>query len=308
MDKKIKVAVLMGGKSPEHYVSMIAGKEVVKQLDKNKYRVIPLPIPKSGKGIEGILKIKPDVVYIAMHGPFGEDGTVQGMLDLFGIPYTGPGVLASSIGIDKVMFRKIMVSENIPIPKFVTFEKGESLKKVSSNLGKPSYFIKPYDQGSSVGASLVKQTKDLRSALNLALKYSQIALVDEYIEGIELTCAVLGNKNPIALPVIEIQALKGNFFDYKSKYTDEGALEIVPARISPELTKKVKEMAIKVYKAVGCKAVSRIDFILKDSKYPIVLEINTRPGLTPTSLLSKTAKATGIDNFKLLSMLIEYAA
>lgn len=307
MGNKLKVAVMMGGKSPEHDVSMASGSEVVKRLDKNKYEVIPFPIPKSDKGIERILKINPDVVYIAMHGPFGEDGTIQGMLDLFEIPYTGPGILSSSVGIDKIMFRKILMAEGVPVPKFTTFEKGENLEKIFLDLGKLPYFVKPYDQGSSVGASPVKETKDLKPALELALKYSKVALVDEYIEGIELTCAVIGNKNPIPLPIIEIRALKGNFFDYKSKYTDNGAEEIVPARISEVLTKKVQAMAVKAYKAIGCRGVSRVDFILTKNNTPIVLEINTSPGLTPASLLPKAAKAAGISYSQLLDRIIEYA-
>lgn len=307
MKNKIKVVVLMGGKSPEHDVSMISGNEVVKQLDKNKYDIVPFPVSKTGKGIETILKTKADIIFIAMHGSFGEDGTIQGMLELSGIPYTGPGILASALGMDKIMFRKVMISEKIPVPKFTTFVKGEDIKKVSSDLGKLPYFVKPYDQGSSVGASVVNEQKELKPALGFALKYSQIALIDEYINGVELTCAVMGNKNPIPLPVIEIRALKGNFFNYESKYSDNGAQEIVPARISTELTEKVQNMAVKVYKAIGCRGVSRVDFMLKDDKYPIVLEINTSPGLTPASLLPKAAKAGGLSYSKLLDKIIEYA-
>ncbi len=257
------MVVVMGGKSPEHDVSMASGNEVVKQLDKNKYDIVPFVIPKSGKGIEKILKTKANLVFVAMHGPFGEDGTVQGMLELFGIPYTGPGILASAIGIDKEMFRKIMQVEEIPVPELTS-----------------SFpcFVKPYNQGSSVGASIARNKKELASAIKLARRYSDKVLIEEYLKGKELTCAVLGNDSPNALPVIEIVSLKGEFFDYESKYTDNGAQEIVPARISPELTKKVQDMAVKVYKSLGCRGVSRVDFILKDNKYPIVLEINTSPG------------------------------
>ncbi|KKQ91746.1 MAG: D-alanine-D-alanine ligase Ddl [Microgenomates group bacterium GW2011_GWC1_39_7b] len=307
MNNKIRVAVLMGGKSPEYDVSITSGNEVVKQLDKNKYNVIPFKVPKSGRGVESILKTKPDVVYIAMHGPFGEDGTLQGMLDILGIKYTGPGVLASAIGMDKVMFRKVMAAENISIPKYIIYKDGGSIPNIFSKLGKPPYFVKPFDQGSSVGASVVKDKKDFEKSLRFALKYSQIALVDEFVDGLELTCAVLGNENPIPLPIIEIKALKGNFFDYKSKYSDNGAQEIVPARISSELTKKVQDIAVKVYKAVGCRGVSRVDFILKDNRLPVVLEINTSPGLTPTSLLPKAAKVAGMSYSQLLDRIIGYA-
>jgi D-alanine-D-alanine ligase len=262
---------------------------------------------KSFQGVNSIVERNVDVVFIAMHGPFGEDGTIQGMLELSGISYTGPGILASAIGMDKIMFRKIMVAENIPVPKFVSFKKGEDINKIFADLGRPSYFVKPYNQGSSVGASIVKKEKDLKPALELALQYSEIALIDEYIKGLELTCAVIGNDVPISLPVIEIRPLKGDFFDYESKYTESGAEEIVPARISPKLTKEVQELAIKVYKILRCRGFSRIDFILKDNKYPIVLEINTIPGLTPASLLPKAAKSAGISYSELLDTIINLA-
>jgi len=327
MAKKIKVAVLMGGKSSEHEVSIISGTEVVKSLDPGKYEVLPIVISKDGarwvlttktsllgikdplsfrgtgkeivltesKSLQGINSVSDrnvDIVFIAMHGPYGEDGTVQGMLDLAGIKYTGSGVLASALGMDKEMFRKIMQVEGIPVPKLTT-----------------SFpcFVKPYNQGSSVGASIARNKKDLDSAVKLARKYSDNVLVEEYLKGTEVTCSVLGNDNPKALPVIEIVPLKGEFFDYESKYTESGAEEIVPARISTPLTKKVQDLAIRVYKAIGCRGFGRVDFILKDNKHPVVLEINTIPGLTPMSLLPKAAKAAGIDYPKLLDMIVGYA-
>ena len=304
MKKKIKVAVLMGGRSSEYDVSVASGREIIKQLDKTKYNIVPFAIPKSGRGLEKLLDVKPDLAYIALHGPFGEDGTVQGMLDLFGIPYTGPGVLASAIGIDKNLFRKVMIAEGIPVPKYVTFERGIDKNNIFSKLGDPPYFVKPFDQGSSVGASVVNNISELEDSLNLALKYSRVALVDEYIEGVELTCAVIGNRDPFPLPVIEIKALKGKFFDYKSKYSSGGAEEIVPAKISSSLTKKVQELSVAVYKAIGCRGVSRIDFIVKDGDLPFVLEINTSPGMTPASLLPKAANAAGISYSQLLDMII----
>jgi D-alanine-D-alanine ligase len=307
MKNKMKIAVLMGGKSSEYDVSIASGNEVVKQLDKKKYEVVPFRIPPSGRGLEKLLKIKPDLAYMVLHGPFGEDGVVQGMLELFEIPYTGPGVLASAIGLDKNMFRKIMIADGIPVPKYMTFERGDNQDVILSKLGNPPYFVKPSDQGSSIGASVVRRNSDLKPSLELAFKYSRVALVDEYINGIELTCAVIGNENPVPLPVIDIKALKGDFFDYKSKYSKGGAEEIVPAKISVELTKKVQELSVRVYKAIGCRGVSRVDFMLKNDFEPIVLEINTSPGLTSASLLPKAAKAAGISYSTLLDKIIGYA-
>jgi D-alanine-D-alanine ligase len=338
---KLKVIVLMGGKTPEHEISLITGREVVRNLNKSKYEALPVVISRSGtkwqlvspdklltfpdplslkgtgkelvtsfekelEGIKSINRTHADVCFIAMHGPFGEDGTVQGMLELAGMPYTGPGVLASALGMDKILFRKVMTAENLPIPTYSVVRDGESLEKIKKELGDPPYFVKPHNQGSSVGASIVKNKKSLKKALNLAFKYSNLALVDEYIMGRELTCGVLGNSKPHALPVVEIIPRKGEFFDYQSKYSESGAEEIVPAKISKSLTEKIQDLGIKVYKALGCKGFSRVDFILKN-KSPIVLEINTIPGLTPMSLLPKAAKAKGISYSKLLDKIINYA-
>ncbi len=292
MKRKIKVAVLSGGKSSEHDISIISGDEVLENLDRNKYLVYSVVISKTGRGLEKIEKIKPDVVFIALHGLFGEDGTIQGMLEMTGVPYTGAGVLASAIGMDKEVFKKVMKASGIRTPK---------------DSSKFPCFVKPYNQGSSVGASIAVNRKELDKSLKLARKFSDKVLIEEYLNGTELTCTVLGNENPIALPVIEIVPLKGDFFDYESKYTESGSEEIVPARISKTLTKKVQELAIKVYKVIGCRGFGRIDFILKDDKVPVVLEINTIPGLTPMSLLPKAARAAGISYTSLLTRIINYA-
>ena len=301
--KKIKVAVLMGGKSAEYEISLISGREVIKSLDKKKYKVLPVIIPQ--KGIEK-LPTGVDVAFIAMHGTFGEDGTIQGLLDMAQIPFTGPGVLASAIGMDKIVFRKIMESEGIAVPKYIVLPKGEKERIVFKALGKPPYFVKPHNQGSSVGTSIVRKKQDLKRALKLAYKYSNLVLVEEYIKGKELTCGIIGNLNPIALPVVEIIP-KNEFFDYESKYASVGTEEITPARISKNLTKKVQEISLKTYKVIGAKGFSRIDLLLKNEKYPVVLEINTIPGLTPVSLMPKAAKAAGISYSQLLDKIINYA-
>ncbi|MGB6882230.1 MAG: D-alanine--D-alanine ligase, partial [Microgenomates group bacterium] len=313
----------------------------VRNLDKSKYDILPVVISRTGKKwqlvspsrllalpdplnlkgttkefissgrkeIQSIRQLpgKINVVFIAMHGPYSEDGTIQGMLELAGISYTGPGVLASALGMDKTMFRKVMQNEKIPVPRFVALKKRDSPSKIYRELDKPPFFVKPNAQGSSVGASIVRYRKDLPKALEKAFKYGETALVEEYIKGTEVACGVLGNEKPIALPLAEIVPLKGEFFNYDSKYLESGAEEIVPARISVKLTKRVQQMAIDVYKAIGCKGFSRVDFILKNGRRPIVLEINTIPGLTPMSLLPKAAKAAGISYSQLLDKIIKYA-
>ena len=303
MKKKTKIVVLMGGKSSEHDISVISGNEVVKNLDKKKYLAIPVVISKEGKGFDRINKNKPDIVFIALHGKFGEDGTVQGMLELLGIPYTGSGVLASSIGMDKLMFRKLMHAEGITSPDYFVVNKNEKVRK----LFKPPYFVKPFDGGSSVGVSIVKKGKELENALKLVFRYSETAIVEEFVEGLEVTCGVLGNDNPVALPVTEIHPIKGDFFDYKSKYKENGSEEITPARISKKMTEEVRGLAVKIHKLVGARGFSRVDFILQKGKTPIVLEINTIPGMTPMSLLPKAAAAAGITYPQLLDRIIGFA-
>ena len=306
MNKKLRVAVLMGGNSSEYEISIISGREVMVNLPK-KFVGIPIVIPKQGnQWLDKLLKAKPDICFIAMHGPFGEDGKIQGMLDTLGIKYTGSQVAASAIGMDKILFRKIMKAENLPIPEYTVVDKKE--KKIDlSQLGNPPYFVKPYDQGSSVGASIVKRSGNLKKALKLAFKFSDKALIDEYVKGMEVTCGVLGNEDAKALPVIEIVPKKGEFFDYESKYTESGSDEIVPARISKRLTKAVQELSIKVHKTIGAKGFSRVDFILRENKYPVILEINTIPGLTPVSLFPKAAKAYGLSYSELLDRIIRYS-
>jgi D-alanine-D-alanine ligase len=340
--KKINVVVLMGGKSSEHEISLISGREIVRSLDPKKYQTFPIVISKDGKtwrltssqsllsfsdpiklrgtkkelitqdsrevkGLGEVAKRGIDTVFIAMHGPFGEDGTVQGMLELAGVKYTGAGVLASSLGMDKIMFRKVLSYHKIPMPNYIVVKKGEGLDKVDKVLGKPPYFVKPNNQGSSIGISKVEGKKDLKKALNNAFNYSDLALIEEYLKGKEVTCAIMGNEKPIALPIIEIIPHKGKFFNYESKYYEGGSDEIVPARISKSITRKVQKIAIEVYKAIGCRGFGRVDFILKDNKYPVVLEINTIPGLTSMSLLPKAAKAAGISYPSLIDKIIKYA-
>ncbi len=341
MSGRKSIFVLMGGRSPEHEISLLSGREVVRNLDHNKYNIYPVLISKDGerwqltsresldlisdpikyKGTNRDVKLfdkkvfnniksisgRPDLVFIALHGPFGEDGTIQGLLDFTGLKYTGSGVLASALGMDKIMFKKVMLEEGIEVPKWVGLSRGEALGIIKKNIGNPPYFVKPSNQGSSVGTAMVKGRKTLEHALNVAWNYSTNALVEEYINGTELTCAVLGNDKPFALPVIEIIPKRADYFDYESKYIEGGSDEIVPARISGKMTKIIQNIALKVHLALGCRGFSRVDFIMRNGESPLVLEINTIPGLTPMSLLPKAAETYGITYTKLLDKIISYA-
>lgn len=314
MRKKLRVIVLMGGRSPEYEVSLVSGQEVVKHLDPTKYEVLPVVISKDGqrwlmKGeVDEEIKLgeisrRADIIFIAIHGPFGEDGTIQGFLELLGIPYTGSGVLASALGMDKPMFREMMRGLRIPMPKFIVLRQGsEDLVRQRFSL---PVVVKPSSQGSSVGVSIVHKKSDLKKAFCRAFKFGPRVMVEEFLSGMEVSCGVLGNKNPSALPVIEI-APRGEFFDYEAKYVPGMSEEIVPARIPDKLTKKVQEIAVKVYERVGCWGFGRVDMIIRDG-VPHVLEINTIPGLTPNSLLPKEAAAAGITYGCLIEKIIQFA-
>ena len=337
---KVRVAVLMGGKSPEHEVSLVTGREVVRYLDKRKYRVLPVVISRDGqrwqlkspqqilrhsparvektdhkkriiggrallprgKSLPLQLKGKPDVVFIAMYGPFGEDGTIQGMLELTGIPYTGAGVLASSLGMNKIMFKKIMEKESLPIPKYLVFEKEDKQSKIFRKFKLP-FVAKPSNQGSSVGVSLVRKKLEVKRALGNAFNYSSKIIIEKYLPGIEVSCGILGNKEPIALPVIEIIPKK-EFFDYEAKYDETKCEEIVSAQISKKLAKQVQALAVRVFEAIDCRGFGRVDIIISRKK-PYILEINTIPGLTPVSLFPKEAAVAGISYRQLLERIIE---
>lgn len=284
--KKLKIMVVMGDRSSEHEVSLLSGQEVVKNLDRKKYIVKPVVISKDGKGLDQIFKTKNvDVVFIATHGPQGEDGTIQGMLELSGLKYTGSGVLASAIGMDKITFRKIMSLEKILTPKYVVVKKGENFKHIHKILKGAPYFVKPYGKSLSVGTSVVKKQKDLGRALKLAHKYSKLALVDEYIKGVEVNCNVLGNDKVFALPL--------NIGDEKSE-----------TKINKKLTAKVQNAAINIYKAVGASGFCEVKFILKDDKNLYCLKINTNPELGKESRSVKAAINYGIQYPELLDKII----
>jgi len=331
-----KVIVLTGGKTPEYTISLISAREIVKHFPK-KYQPIPVVIAKDNSYLNLIDKdiflsviknlssdneqeiIFPqaqkinwsnlpkagELVFIAIHGPFGEDGRIQGLLETLGLSYTGSGPLASGLGINKLLFRKVMAAEGITIPKFVTYYSGKSQEKIFDYLSLP-LFVKPHNQGSSIGVSLVRKKSKLTQAIRLAKQFSDIILIDEMIQGQEVSCGVIGNQEAQALPIAEIIS-KGAFFDYQAKYSPGKAEEIVPAKLNQATTKKVQELAIKIHQILGCRGFSRTDFIINQGQEPVVLETNTIPGLTPQSLLPKEAKAAGIGYTAMVAKIIKLA-
>ncbi|MFA5903641.1 MAG: D-alanine--D-alanine ligase [Desulfobacula sp.] len=305
--KKIRLALLSGGVSSEREVSLNSGRQVFEALDKGKYDITRYD-PKTDLKNLVIDAENIDAALIILHGPFGEDGTVQGLLDLLDIPYQGAGVLGSSIAMNKRVSKKLFESARIPIPSYLSFSMNDTIDKseVVGSLGLP-LVVKPVCAGSSVGMTIVKNEKDLDAAIALGFTHDDTILMETYIKGIELTCGVLGNDTLEALPVIEIIPGEGyEFFDYTAKYTVGATREICPARINDTITKKVQDLALRAHQALYLKGYSRTDMILSGENL-FVLETNTIPGMTATSLFPQSAQVAGLSFTKLLDRLINLA-
>jgi D-alanine-D-alanine ligase len=304
--KPRKIAVLMGGRSSEREISQKTGRQISQALIEKGYEI--KQIDPAGDLIGELQGFLPDVVFIALHGRYGEDGTVQGLLEILGFPYTGSGVFSSALCMDKVMSKKIMEYEGISTPsyKFLTDQSDRStVEGLKKELGLP-LVVKPSREGSTIGVTIVREEDELEKALHEAFKYDQLVLVEKYIDGIELTAAVLGTKEPRVLPLIEIVS-ETEFYDYTAKYTPGMSHHIIPARIPPETAAKVEEMALKTYKAMNCRQYARVDLMLNKEYEPFVLETNTLPGMTETSLFPDAARAAGISFAELVSLLVDEA-
>ncbi len=304
----LNLALIYGGISSEREVSIAGGEQIYESLDKHKYTIsVYDPATDIGKLVDDAKKI--DVALIILHGPYGEDGTIQGLLELLHIPYQGSGVLGSSLAINKVFSKHLYETNNLPVSPSLTVSKSNPLKpsEIITQLSLP-LFVKPSTGGSSIGMSRVETEEELPGAIEKAFEFDENVLVEMFIDGIELTCAVLGNETPEALPVIEIIPDNGTstFFDYEAKYTPGATREICPARISDELTLKAQQLAIKAHKALNLTGCSRTDMIMKDENM-YLLETNTIPGMTKTSLLPLAAQTAGISFSALLDKLVELA-
>lgn len=302
--KKLTLALLYGGISFEREVSLMSGKQVYEALDKDKYKVLRYDTKTDLKRLTNDAS-QIDAALIILHGPFGEDGTIQGMLDLLGIPYQGAGVLGSALAMNKLVSKQLYESSRLPVPPYMSIKRRDRIDPESfiKRLGLP-LVVKPVNGGSSVGISIVKTKDMLTAAVKNAFEQDETVLLEAYIEGIELTGAVLGNDNLEALPIIEIVPEKNHvFFDYKAKYTAGETQEICPARIDANLTDKAQTYARLAHQSLFCKGYSRTDMILKGREI-YVLETNTIPGMTSNSLLPLAAKAAGISFEQLLDRLI----
>jgi D-alanine-D-alanine ligase len=300
---KIRVAVLRGGPSPEHDVSLRTGAMVFKHLNRTRYAPKLITISKRGAWPVSFAELneKFDIVFNALHGTYGEDGELQKVLDEYGIPYTGSGERASRVGMDKVASMQVFKKAGIRVPKYVVVSKN-SVPRVQVPI-----VVKPANCGSSVGVSIVREKKDLPRAIARALTYAPRVIVQKFIAGTEVTCGVIEKNGKLfALPPTEIVPVGSVFFDYRAKYVKGGSDEITPARISQHAAKRVQRLAIKAHRAIGATGYSRTDVILENNS-PYILEINTLPGLTAGSLLPKAAAAARIPFAKLLDIIIESA-
>ncbi len=280
---------MMGGLSREREISMKTGKAILKALSEKGYPVIPLEV---GNDLaEKLVKGKIECAFLALHGRFGEDGTIQGMLELMRIPYTGSGVLASALAMHKIMSKKFFLCEKIPTPRFEVFQR-EAIKK---HLPKKTFLpfpvvVKPAREGSTIGVSIVRKEEALGAALKKAGEYDEEILVEEFIKGKEITVGILED---IPLPVIEIVP-KSGFYDYHAKYTKGETQYILPARIPREKYLSAQEISLKAFRRLGCWGVARVDLMTDENEDPFVIDVNTMPGMTETSLLPKAALYAGI--------------
>lgn len=281
--KNKKIGVLCGGTSSEREISLKSGKAVYNALKKLGLKSVLIDVDKNVAS--KLVKEKIDIAYITLHGPMGEDGTIQGMLEIMGIPYTGCGVFSSSASMDKIISKKIFEYSKIPTPQWFIIEKFKPVAEIEYPV-----VVKPATQGSAIGISIVKNKKEFPKAVKNAFSYDDKILVEKYIKGTEITAGVL-NGNP--LPVIEIVP-DGKFYDFKSKYTVGKSKHIIPPRLSQKVISNIQEIATKVYNAFQCKSMCRVDMIVDKNNDIWVLELNTLPGMTETSLFPDAARAQGM--------------
>lgn len=297
-----KIGVLLGGTSAEREISLKTGEAVLTSLKRQGFAAVRIDVDQAVA--EVVRKEKIDLAFIALHGPKGEDGTIQGLLEVLGVPYTGSGVLASALGMNKIFSRKIFQFHNLSVPPYVILHPGDHFSQISRTLGLP-LVVKPSRQGSSVGVSIVRQEDQLSRAVGLAFRYDPEILVEKYIRGKEVHVGILGDQ---ALGAIEILSnTSTSFYDYEAKYTPGMSRHIFPARLSQAVYQKSLDDALAAHRALGCSGYSRVDLIVDESGTPYILEINTLPGMTQTSLLPEIAQGVGIDFDTLVAKILVYA-
>lgn len=301
-----RVAVLYGGMSAEREVSLSSGRQVVLALREKGFEVVPVEVADDLGAVLAALTPRPDAVFNALHGRFGEDGAIQGVLDWMGIPYTHSGVRASALAMDKQAARAVFAAAGLPVAPGRLVEVAEL--EHADPLPLP-YVVKPVNEGSSVGVEILREGGNRRAAVAAGWRFGTVALVEEYIPGRELTVGVMGER---ALAVTDITPDHGEFYDYEAKYADGGSRHTIPARIHPDAYARALTMALAAHRALGCRGASRADFRYDDTKGEpgrlVLLEVNTQPGLTPTSLLPEQAAHRGISFPELCAWMVEQAS
>ncbi|MBQ5846718.1 MAG: D-alanine--D-alanine ligase [Selenomonadaceae bacterium] len=305
-----KIVVVMGGPSTEAEVSRRSGTAILEALKAKGYNAEGLEL-NPATFANDIKASGAEFVFNALHGKFGEDGIIQGTLEMMGIPYTGSGVMAAAVTMDKVATKRFFMAEGIPTPKAHTyfryeFKKRDLTGEILQEFSVP-VVVKASSQGSSIGVVIVEKAEELEAALSEAFKYDREVLVEEFIKGRELTVAVWGNEeNQEALPIIEITTVTGRY-DYVTKYKVGASTHIIPAPLPEEVTKKVKEIAIRAFAVCGCSGMARVDFMLGEDNQPYVIEVNTIPGMTETSLVPDAGRAAGIEFPELCARILAMA-
>ena len=306
---KLRVACIYGGRSGEHDISIRSAQSIMSAMDPARYEIIHYKINQEGKWSPKPILPEPgaqahiDVVFPILHGTFGEDGTVQGLLELADLPYVGAGVMASAVSMDKEMMKRICRQRGLPVVDYVVVERGEN---PTIDLGYP-LFVKPANLGSSVGISKAHDHAELVAALSLASEFDRKVIVERGISGREFECSVLGNNDPQASSPCEIHPSR-EFYDYEDKYLLNQARTDLPAKLEPAQTDEIRRLAAACYKAVGCEGLARVDFLMEASTGHIYInEINTMPGFTSISMFPKMWEYSGIPYSQLIDRLIELA-
>ncbi|MDB5592744.1 D-alanine--D-alanine ligase [Enterovirga sp.] len=300
------VAVLMGGWSAEREVSLSSGRACCKALQEQGYRVTPVDVDKDVARV--LQAVRPDVALNALHGRYGEDGTVQGLLELLSIPYSHSGVLASALAMHKERAKQVLRSVGVPVPDGMVVRRSEAALR---HVLPPPYVVKPVTEGSSVGVIIVRDERSHppQEIGRADWAYGEEVLVERFIPGRELTCAVIGDK---ALGVIEIRPATGVFYDYDAKYAEGGSIHVLPADLKPNIYQRVQELALTAHQALGCRGVSRTDLRYDDTPdgtgEVVVLEVNTQPGMTATSLMPEMAAYAGYTFGELVRWMVEDAS
>jgi D-alanine-D-alanine ligase len=306
--KDKKICVLMGGRSGEREVSLRSGKKVFDSLKNQGFNVISMDL--EDDLVSRLKQEKIDVVYNILHGRFGEDGTVQGLLEMAKIPYSGSKVLASALAMNKLASKRVFDAVGIPTPRYLEVDASSNLKKEAKRIAKNfplPLVLKPTSEGSSLGVTLIKQKEDIERVLEKSIAEFKDVFVEEYIKGREVTVGVLGrNSDVMALPILELVS-KNEFYDFEAKYTEGMTEFVLPARLSKSLTSKTQEIGLNAHRALGCYGVSRVDIIIGPDNVPYVHDVNTIPGMTDRSDLPAEAAHAGISFDELVVKILESA-